>query len=57
MCGVHYEHLNMQLKRPLTQSEILKCSLEANVDSTRVELQPRRPIFEKCSHLREKGGC
>ena len=21
-----------------------------------VELQPRRPIFEKCSHLREKGG-
>jgi hypothetical protein len=21
-----------------------------------VEVQPRRPIFEKCSHLREKGG-
>ena len=21
-----------------------------------VELEPRRPIFEKCSHLREKGG-
>ena len=21
-----------------------------------VEFQPRRPIFEKCSHLREKGG-
>jgi hypothetical protein len=21
-----------------------------------VELQPREPIFEKCSHLREKGG-
>ena len=21
-----------------------------------VELVPRRPIFEKCSHLREKGG-
>jgi hypothetical protein len=21
-----------------------------------VELQPRSPIFEKCSHLREKGG-
>jgi hypothetical protein len=20
------------------------------------EFQPRRPIFEKCSHLREKGG-
>jgi hypothetical protein len=20
------------------------------------EVQPRRPIFEKCSHLREKGG-
>ena len=21
-----------------------------------IELEPRRPIFEKCSHLREKGG-
>ena len=21
-----------------------------------VELEPREPIFEKCSHLREKGG-
>jgi hypothetical protein len=21
-----------------------------------LEFQPRRPIFEKCSHLREKGG-
>jgi hypothetical protein len=21
-----------------------------------VKFQPRRPIFEKCSHLREKGG-
>jgi hypothetical protein len=21
-----------------------------------IEVQPRRPIFEKCSHLREKGG-
>jgi hypothetical protein len=21
-----------------------------------VELEPRQPIFEKCSHLREKGG-
>ena len=21
-----------------------------------VEVQPRRPIFEKCPHLREKGG-
>jgi hypothetical protein len=21
-----------------------------------IELVPRRPIFEKCSHLREKGG-
>jgi hypothetical protein len=21
-----------------------------------IELQPRKPIFEKCPHLREKGG-
>jgi hypothetical protein len=26
------------------------------VSGIAVELQSRRPIFEKCSHLREKGG-
>ena len=26
------------------------------VSGIAVELKPRRPIFEKCSHLREKGG-
>jgi hypothetical protein len=26
------------------------------VSGIEIELQPWRPIFEKCSHLREKGG-
>jgi hypothetical protein len=31
-------------------------SVVVRVERIAVELQPRRPIFEKSSHLREKGG-
>jgi hypothetical protein len=34
----------------------LKKSARVVVTDIAVEVQPREPIFEKCPHLREKGG-
>ena len=40
----------------LEDENIFQKSASVVVGGIAVELQPRRPIFEKCSHLREKGG-
>jgi hypothetical protein len=40
----------------LEDENIFQKSARVVVSVTAIELQPREPIFEKCSHLREKGG-
>jgi hypothetical protein len=40
----------------LEDDNIFQKSASVVVGGIAVELQPRRPIFEKCSHLREKRG-
>ena len=40
----------------LEDENIVQKSASVVVGGIAVDLQPRRPIFEKCSHLREKGG-
>jgi hypothetical protein len=39
----------------LEDENIFQKSASVVVGGIAKELQPRRPIFEKCSHLREKG--
>jgi hypothetical protein len=43
-------------KKKLFFKDATQKSASVVVGGIAVELQPRRPIFEKCSHLREKGG-
>ena len=43
-------------KKTLFFKDATQKSASVVVEGIAVELQPRRPIFEKCSHLREKGG-
>ena len=43
-------------KKKLFFKDPTQKSASVVVEGIAVELQPRRPIFEKCSHLREKGG-
>jgi hypothetical protein len=41
----------------LDDENIFQKSASVVLGEIAVELEPRRPIFEKCSHLRGKGGC
>ena len=43
-------------KKKLVFKDATQKSASVVVGGIAVELQPRSPIFEKCSHLREKGG-
>ena len=40
----------------LEDENIFQKSASVVLSGIAIELQPRRPIFEKSSHLREKGG-
>jgi hypothetical protein len=43
-------------KKKLFFNDATQKSASVDVGGIVIELQPRRPIFEKCPHLREKGG-
>ena len=43
-------------KKKLFFKDATQKSASVVVGVIAIELQPRRPIFEKCPHLREKGG-
>ena len=47
---------NPYLKKKLFFKDATQKSASVVLGGIAVELEPRRPIFEKCSHLREKGG-
>jgi hypothetical protein len=47
---------NPYRKKKLFFKDATQKSASVVVDGIEIELQPRRPIFEKCPHLREKGG-
>jgi hypothetical protein len=48
----HYGKKNLFFLKDPTQK-----SASVVAPEVAVEVQPRRPNFEKCPHLREKGGC
>ena len=43
-------------KKKLFFKDATQKSARVVVSRIQIELQPREPIFEKCPHLREKGG-
>ena len=47
---------NPYLKKTLFFKDATQKSASMVVSGIAIELQPWSPIFEKCSHLREKGG-
>ena len=47
---------NPYLKKKLFFKDATQKSASVVEPEIAVEFQPRRPIFEKCPHLREKGG-
>ena len=47
---------NPYLKKKLVFKDATQKSARVVVCGIALELQPREPIFEKCPHLREKGG-
>ena len=44
-------------KKTLLFEDATQKSASMVVSGIAIELQPWSPIFEKCPHLREKGGC
>ena len=47
---------NPYLKKKLFFKDATQKSARVVAPEISVEVQPREPIFEKCPHLREKGG-
>ena len=47
---------NPDLKKKLFFKDATQKSASVVASGIELELQPRRPIFEKYSHLRDKGG-
>jgi hypothetical protein len=47
---------NLYGKKNLFFKDATQKSARVVVCGIAIELQPREPIFEKCPHLREKGG-
>ena len=43
-------------KKKLFFNDATQKSASVDAGGIVIELQPRRPIFEKCPHIREKGG-
>jgi hypothetical protein len=43
-------------EKPFFYEHVTRKSASMVVSGIAIELQPWRPIFEKCPHLREKGG-